>query len=113
MRTLIMMARTSLKYPENVAPNARKMQGQGSQGNGRTRKEMVGPRGRFSNFSGDERLAELAAIPSDTRLGQPLGNKGLMQRGPFIRSRNYDSFGLATRDRTSIEPRHVTPTPST
>ena len=43
-------------YPKNVAPNARKMQGQESQGDGRARKKMVGPRGRFSNFSGDERL---------------------------------------------------------
>jgi hypothetical protein len=33
--------------------------------------------------------------------------------GPFIRSWNYDSFGLAARDRTSIAPRHVTPAPST
>src|ERR1035437_7036304 len=34
--------RPSLSYPKNVAPNAGKMQGQGSQGNGHTRKEMVG-----------------------------------------------------------------------
>jgi hypothetical protein len=33
--------------------------------------------------------------------------------GRFIRSWNYDSFGVALRDRTSIAPRHVTPTPST